>query len=90
MHDSQSWSQSSPSTAGSTLGKRLPSLAVVKIPSVGRWVEEAVGVRKAAPLRMKPERERAEVIALLLLRDFPIGEMVGLNLKWTIDLNQIR
>ena len=66
MHDSQSWSHSSPSTAGSTLGKRLPSLAVVKMPSVGRWVEEPVGVRKAAPLRMKPER--AEVI----LRDLPI------------------
>ena len=61
VHDSQSRSQSSPSMAGLTLGKSSPCLAVVKMPSVGRWVdEEEVGVNNAAPRLMKPER--AEVI----------------------------
>ena len=64
VHDSQSWSQSSPSTAGSTFRNNSPSLAVVKMPSVGRWVDEAVGVRKAAPRLMKSDR--AEVILRVL------------------------
>jgi len=51
--DSQSWSQSSPSMAGSTLGKRDPSAAVVK-PLLRFW-EELLGVRSALPRLMKEE-----------------------------------
>ena len=48
VQDAQSWSQSSPSTAGSTAGKSAVVVGAVvnASPDLEMLVEEAVGVRK--------------------------------------------